>query len=234
MNEHHLNSGEKRRVSVATALPAQSSPPTCFQHEPGAQGGRYSGSHRERDHRASEFVDSLLRVARSAAPLPAAATDPPASSAYALATGPELPAPSVPAPSAPQAAHAKARRPRRQPRALPSRVGEPSAGDGASSDAQASVAHPLLSSDGKRPPGSRRPPLTREESDYLLDVDEAAAMLSIKPSTLRNWAYQRRIPRVKLGGPRGPLRFRLGDLQRYIRASVQAPLGARLASREVA
>jgi hypothetical protein len=61
----------------------------------------------------------------------------------------------------------------------------------------------------------------------LLDVNEAAAMLCIAPATLRNWAYQRRIAKVKLGGPRGALRFRVSDLQRFIRASVQAPIGAR-------
>lgn len=73
-----------------------------------------------------------------------------------------------------------------------------------------------------------------EETDHLLDVNEAAAMLCIKPATLRNWAYQRRIPRVKLGGPHGPLRFRVSDLQRCIRASVQRPLGAGPGPSEVA
>lgn len=99
------------------------------------------------------------------------------------------------------------------------------------------VARTLLppSAQGPRGVGSRRRPSVpaREETDYLLDVNEAAAMLSIAPATLRNWAYQRRIPKVKLGGSRGPLRFRVSDLQRYIRASVQRPLGARVASREV-
>jgi hypothetical protein len=60
----------------------------------------------------------------------------------------------------------------------------------------------------------------------LLNVNEAAAMLCIAPTTLRNWAYQRRIAKVKLGGPHGALRFRVSDLQRFIRAGVQAPIGA--------
>jgi excisionase family DNA binding protein len=96
------------------------------------------------------------------------------------------------------------------------------------------VAHTLLPSDDKRAPTTRHPRLPREEPDHLLDVDEAAAMLGIAPATLRNWAYQRRIRKVKLGGLRGPLRFRASDLRRYIHASVQAPIGARLTPGEVA
>ena len=48
--------------------------------------------------------------------------------------------------------------------------------------------------------------------DRLLGVPEAAVMLGIKPSTLYQWAYERRIPVVKPSGPRGPLRFRLSTL----------------------
>ncbi len=100
--------------------------------------------------------------------------------------------------------------------------------------ARGKVARPLLLLDGAHVHASQRPSLAREEPDHLLDVHEAAAMLGIAPATLRNWAYQRRLPKVKLGGSRGPLRFRVSDLQRYIRASVQAPLGARLTPREIA
>jgi excisionase family DNA binding protein len=52
--------------------------------------------------------------------------------------------------------------------------------------------------------------------DRLLDVHEAATMLGLKPATLYQWAYERRIPVVKPSGPRGPLRFRLSTLQRLI------------------
>jgi excisionase family DNA binding protein len=52
--------------------------------------------------------------------------------------------------------------------------------------------------------------------DRLLKVDEAAAMLGLKPATLYQWAYERRIPVVKPSGPRGPLRFRLSTLLRLI------------------
>jgi excisionase family DNA binding protein len=52
-----------------------------------------------------------------------------------------------------------------------------------------------------------RPPV----EDCLLDVKKAAAMLSLKPATLYQWAYERRIPTVKLYGR--ALRFRLSVIQ---------------------
>jgi excisionase family DNA binding protein len=58
----------------------------------------------------------------------------------------------------------------------------------------------------------------------LLDVHEAAALLSLKPATLYRWAYARRLPVVKLSGPRGPLRFRLSDLESLIAKSLRPPL----------
>ncbi len=64
--------------------------------------------------------------------------------------------------------------------------------------------------------------------DCLLDVREAAALLGLKPATLYQWAYKRRIPVVKLFGPRGALRFRLSDVERLIQDSVRPairPLG---------
>jgi excisionase family DNA binding protein len=54
------------------------------------------------------------------------------------------------------------------------------------------------------------------ENDRLLDVREAAAMLGLKPSTLYQWAYERRLPVVKLGRA---LRFRLSAIQKLIRDS---------------
>ena len=57
--------------------------------------------------------------------------------------------------------------------------------------------------------------------DRLLKVEEAAAMLGLKPATLYQWAYQRRIPVVKLFGPRGALRFRESDLRALIAGSVR-------------
>ena len=65
----------------------------------------------------------------------------------------------------------------------------------------------------------RRPPANGTGElvpDRLLKIDEAAAMLGLKPATLYQWAYERRIPVVKPAGPRGPHRFRLSTLQRLI------------------
>jgi excisionase family DNA binding protein len=57
--------------------------------------------------------------------------------------------------------------------------------------------------------------------ERLLDVREAAALLGLKPATLYQWAYRRRIPVVKLFGPRGALRFRLRDVQQLIQDSLR-------------
>jgi excisionase family DNA binding protein len=60
--------------------------------------------------------------------------------------------------------------------------------------------------------------------DRLLDVNEAAAMLAVKPATLYQWAYRRRLPVVKLFGPRGALRFRESDIRALIASSVRPAL----------
>ncbi len=51
-------------------------------------------------------------------------------------------------------------------------------------------------------------------SDRLLDVNEAATLLGMKPTTLYQWAYQRRIPVVKLFNR--ALRFRLSTIEKLI------------------
>jgi excisionase family DNA binding protein len=53
-------------------------------------------------------------------------------------------------------------------------------------------------------------------ADRLLNVSEAAAMLGLKRSTLYQWAYERRIAHVKLGGA---LRFRLSAIEKLIAKS---------------
>ena len=68
------------------------------------------------------------------------------------------------------------------------------------------------------------PPRPKRQTERLLDVHEAAAMLALKPATLYQWAYERRIPVVKLFGPRGALRFRLSDIEALIARSVRLPL----------
>jgi len=69
-----------------------------------------------------------------------------------------------------------------------------------------------------------RAPEPCSSTERLLDVKEAATMLALKPATLYQWAYERRIPVVKLSGPRGPLRFRLSDVEALIRRSVRPAL----------
>lgn len=58
--------------------------------------------------------------------------------------------------------------------------------------------------------------------DRLLDVNEAAAMLGLKPCTLYQWAYERRIPIVKLFGR--ALRFRLSTIEKLIADSERPAL----------
>jgi predicted DNA-binding transcriptional regulator AlpA len=65
---------------------------------------------------------------------------------------------------------------------------------------------------------------TSKAVDRLLDAKEAAAMLAVKPATLYQWAYQRRLPVVKLFGPRGALRFRLSDIEQLIAPSLRPAL----------
>jgi excisionase family DNA binding protein len=62
------------------------------------------------------------------------------------------------------------------------------------------------------------------ESDRLLDVREAAILLGLKPSTLYQWAYERKIPTVKLGRA---LRFRLSTIRQLIEQSERAPIQSR-------
>jgi excisionase family DNA binding protein len=60
------------------------------------------------------------------------------------------------------------------------------------------------------------------EGDRLLTPEEAARMLGIKRSTLYQWAYERRIPTVKLLGR--SLRFRLRTIERLIADSERPAL----------
>ncbi len=60
------------------------------------------------------------------------------------------------------------------------------------------------------------------DDDRLLDVREAATMLGLKPSTLYQWAYERRIPVIKLLGR--ALRFRLSTIRKLIAESERPAL----------
>jgi len=59
-------------------------------------------------------------------------------------------------------------------------------------------------------------------TDRLLDVNEAATLLGLKPSTLYQWAYKRQIPTVKLFGR--ALRFKLSEIQKLIAKSERPAL----------
>jgi excisionase family DNA binding protein len=61
----------------------------------------------------------------------------------------------------------------------------------------------------RKPRGEKLPP-----GERLLGVREAAAMLALKPGTLYQWAYERKIPVVKLFGR--ALRFRLSAIEKII------------------
>ena len=52
----------------------------------------------------------------------------------------------------------------------------------------------------------------------LLTVPEAASFLRLKPSTIRSWILQRKIPFVKLG--QRAVRFRRCDLETLITGSL--------------
>jgi excisionase family DNA binding protein len=59
-------------------------------------------------------------------------------------------------------------------------------------------------------------PMETRNENALLNVQDAARYLAISPSTLYGWAWQRRIPFVKVGRA---LRFDLADLREFIRAN---------------
>jgi predicted DNA-binding transcriptional regulator AlpA len=68
--------------------------------------------------------------------------------------------------------------------------------------------------------------VARAEDDRLLDVQAAGELLGLSPATLYGWAYKRRVPVVKLSGPRGPLRFWKSDLMRLAEQHTRPPLRA--------
>ncbi len=61
-------------------------------------------------------------------------------------------------------------------------------------------------------------------SDRLLRPEEVAAMLGIAVSTVYAWAYERRLPVVKLRGR--ALRFRLSVIERIIKEDERPALRA--------
>jgi excisionase family DNA binding protein len=55
----------------------------------------------------------------------------------------------------------------------------------------------------------------------LLTVEEAASMLSLKPSTLYRWAEERKLPTVKLGRS---VRVRFKDIEQLIAKNLRPAL----------
>jgi excisionase family DNA binding protein len=58
--------------------------------------------------------------------------------------------------------------------------------------------------------------MNTEHSTHLLTVQEAAQMLAVSVSTLYGWAWQRKIPFVKMGRA---LRFDMAELEKFIQAN---------------
>jgi excisionase family DNA binding protein len=70
----------------------------------------------------------------------------------------------------------------------------------------------------------RRASTGSDQTGQLLDVAEVASMLNVKPSTVYQWVYQRKLTVVKLFGSRGALRFRQSDIEQLISKSVRPAL----------
>lgn len=56
--------------------------------------------------------------------------------------------------------------------------------------------------------------------EELLTCPQLASLLNVRPSTIRKWTYQRRIPFVRLAGGRA-VRYRLSDCEKMIRSGLR-------------
>jgi excisionase family DNA binding protein len=65
-------------------------------------------------------------------------------------------------------------------------------------------------------------PGMRGEVRMLLNVQEAAKFLAIKPSTIRAYVLHQKIPHYKIGGS---VRFSEDDLRNYLAGCRREPLG---------
>ena len=59
-----------------------------------------------------------------------------------------------------------------------------------------------------------------EELDMLLGVTAVAKILSVHPNTLRMWGNQGLLPMYRVGS-RGDRRFKLGDVETFVRGCRQ-------------
>ena len=90
-------------------------------------------------------------------------------------------------------------------------------------DANHAHREPAVSSCFRSPKAKPKASTSRGAGDdRLLDVHDAAAMLGLKPSTLYQWTYERRISVVKLFGR--AVRFRLSVIQKLIQDSERPAL----------
>jgi excisionase family DNA binding protein len=69
--------------------------------------------------------------------------------------------------------------------------------------------------------------MCEQDPDRLMDVDEAAALLGVRPGTLYSWASKRNVPFRKVGAA---LRFHRGELLEWTKGQKQEQ-GSRLASK---
>lgn len=60
--------------------------------------------------------------------------------------------------------------------------------------------------------------MCEQDPDRLMDVDEAAALLRMKPGTLYSWASKRKVPFRKVGAA---LRFHRGELLEWTKEQGQ-------------
>ncbi len=60
-------------------------------------------------------------------------------------------------------------------------------------------------------------------NEQLLTCSQLAALLNVRPSTIRKWSYQRRIPFIRLLGGRS-VRFRWSDIEKQLRSGLRPAL----------
>ncbi len=68
-----------------------------------------------------------------------------------------------------------------------------------------------------------QPSPTESQSPKLLHPHEAAKLLRLSVVTIRSYVRDEKIPYIRLGGRRGPIRFKLEDLQEWIDNSHHYP-----------
>ena len=66
--------------------------------------------------------------------------------------------------------------------------------------------------------------LAPRPSDATLTVTKAARLLGVHPNTIRAWSDRGRLRFYRIN-QRGDRRYRLGDLQRFLAAALDAPVG---------